>query len=191
MRDKMGAVLFAGLCMTGLPGTAQSNTTDAAATGGYRLVWADEFNKDGKPDTTSWRFEKGFVRNQELQWYQQENAYCKNGFLVIEGRRETKPNPGYEAGSNNWKKNRGQITYTSSSINTSGKFSWQYGRFVMRGRINISKGLWPAWVPIIQQHGTALQNQQTHWAGKPGPQHFIYGGWIGTSRPLHCTWMVN
>ena len=145
MRDKMGAVLFAGLCMTGLPGTAQSNTTDAAATGGYRLVWSDEFNKDGKPDTTSWRFEKGFVRNQELQWYQQENAYCKNGFLVIEGRRETKPNPGYEAGSNNWKKNRGQITYTSSSINTSGKFSWQYGRFVMRGRINISKGLWPAW----------------------------------------------
>jgi beta-glucanase (GH16 family) len=113
--------------------------------GGYHLVWADEFNKDGPPDTSNWRFENGFVRNQEFQWYQPENVQCKNGFLIIEGRRDIKPNPNYVVGSSDWKKNRQNIEYTASSINTSGKKSWKYGRFMMRGKIDISNGLWPAW----------------------------------------------
>jgi len=112
---------------------------------GYKLVWADEFNEDGRVKTADWQFEKGFVRNNELQWYQEENAFCKNGILVIEGRKENKTNPAYEAGSANWRKNRQNIEYTSSSINTSGHHSWKYGRFEMRGRIDISAGLWPAW----------------------------------------------
>jgi beta-glucanase (GH16 family) len=124
---------------------AQENLPPAETSGGYRLVWADEFNKEGPPDTAAWRFEKGFVRNQEFQWYQTENAYCKNGLLVIEGRREIKPNPNYVAGSTDWKKNRQQIEYTASSINTRGRHAWKYGRFVMRGKIDISSGLWPAW----------------------------------------------
>lgn len=112
---------------------------------GYHLVWADEFNRDGVPDTSNWRFENGYVRNQEFQWYQPGNAYCKNGLLVIEGRHEIKPNPDYVAGSQDWRKSRAQIEYTASSINTRSKHAWQYGRFVMRGRIDISAGLWPAW----------------------------------------------
>jgi beta-glucanase (GH16 family) len=112
---------------------------------GYKLVWADEFNKEGKPDTTNWRYEKGFVRNEEAQWYTTENASCKAGLLIIEARKESKANPLYEAGSNDWRRSRQHIDYTSSSINTAGKHSWQYGRFVMRGRIDIRSGLWPAW----------------------------------------------
>src|SRR6476660_2808909 len=112
---------------------------------GYRLVWADEFNEKGKPDTANWVFEKGFVRNEEAQWYQEENAVCEKGLLIIEGRKETKQNPLYKEGSKEWRKNRKNIEYTSSSINTRGKRSWQYGRFEMRGRIDISNGLWPAW----------------------------------------------
>ena len=27
----------------------------------YKLVWADEFNEDGVPDTSNWQYEKGFV----------------------------------------------------------------------------------------------------------------------------------
>lgn len=113
--------------------------------GGYRLVWADEFNTDGKPDPRNWDYEKGFVRNEEAQWYQTDNAFCENGLLVIEGRKEQKPNPLYAAGSKEWRKKDKMISYTSASINTRGLHSWQYGRFVMRGRIDISKGLWPAW----------------------------------------------
>ena len=36
---------------------------------GYRLVWSDEFNRNGAPDTANWNYEKGFVRNEEDQWY--------------------------------------------------------------------------------------------------------------------------
>jgi len=120
-------------------------SADKMLAGGYQLVWSDEFNKDGAPDSASWGFENGFVRNQELQWYQAENAYCKNGFLIIEGRRAAKPNPVYTAGSKDWKRRMDSIRYTAASINTSGKFSWKFGRFVMRGRIDISAGMWPAW----------------------------------------------
>ena len=112
---------------------------------GYELVWSDEFNNNGKPDTSSWRYENGFVRNEEHQWYQTENANCKDGLLVIEGRKETRPNPLYKAGATDWRGSRQQIEYTSSSINTRGKHQWQYGRFEMRGRIDINSGLWPAW----------------------------------------------
>ena len=125
--------------------TEAENVLNNEKAGGYHLVWADEFNKDGAPDTASWRFERGFVRNEEFQWYQPENAFCKNGVLIIEARREIKFNPVYKAGSSNWKAKRQNIEYTSSSINTGGKKFWKYGRFIMRGKIDISNGLWPAW----------------------------------------------
>ncbi len=112
---------------------------------GYSLIWADEFNKPGAPDSSNWGFEKGFVRNNEDQWYQEPNAWCENGILILEARKEKKPNPAYQPGSDDWQKNRDSILYTASSIHTSGKQSWQYGRFEMRGRISINQGVWPAW----------------------------------------------
>lgn len=111
----------------------------------YKLVWSDEFNKDGRPDSTKWNYEKGFVRNEELQWYQQENAYCKKGKLIVEARRETKPNPNYVSDSKDWRKNHANIDYTSACLITRGKKDWMYGRFEMRARIDISSGMWPAW----------------------------------------------
>lgn len=111
----------------------------------YKLVWADEFNKQGRPDSASWNYEYGFLRNEELQWYQPANARCDKGILIIEAKKESKPNPNYEAGSKSWRKNRPNINYTSSCLITEGKRSWQYGRFEMRGRIDIGDGIWPAW----------------------------------------------
>jgi len=112
---------------------------------GYTLVWADEFNNNGKPDTSKWIYEQGFVRNEEAQWYQKDNANCANGLLVIEAKREDKPNPRYVAGSNDWRKKRPTMGYSSSCILTRGKQSWQYGRFEMRARIDTRDGIWPAW----------------------------------------------
>ncbi|MDM8177908.1 MULTISPECIES: glycoside hydrolase family 16 protein [Olivibacter] len=111
---------------------------------GYHLVWSDEFDQTGVPDTANWKFEEGFVRNKEKQWYQKDNAWCDGGLLIIEARKEDKANPNYNADSKQWSESRSKITHTSSSINTRGLHSWQYGRFEMRGRINISAGLWPA-----------------------------------------------
>jgi beta-glucanase (GH16 family) len=111
----------------------------------YKLVWSDEFNRDGPPDPANWTYENGFVRNEEQQWYQPDNARCAKGILVIEARREQKPNPNFVAGSRDWRKSRPTIDYTSACIKTVGLHTWKYGRFEMRGRIDIDPGCWPAW----------------------------------------------
>jgi beta-glucanase (GH16 family) len=108
------------------------------------LVWCDEFNVDGKPNPAFWKYENGFVRNEELQWYQSENANCKNGLLVIEARREHKLNPNYVEGSTNWKTNRQYAEYSSACIISPGLVKYQFGRIEVRARINVSQGSWPA-----------------------------------------------
>ncbi|WP_345255352.1 glycoside hydrolase family 16 protein [Flaviaesturariibacter amylovorans] len=139
----LGSIVVAQSGCRPIGGSAHTETAFRGE--GYRLVWADEFNREGKPDASNWRYEKGFVRNDEAQWYTEENAWCANGLLVIEGRKASLPNPLYEEGSQDWRKRRKSIDYTASSIHTNGKHAWQYGRFVMRGRIDIGPGLWPAW----------------------------------------------
>jgi beta-glucanase (GH16 family) len=81
--------------MTG-PGISASQKKE------YKLVWADEFNKDGRPDPKNWTYETGFVRNRELQWYQPDNAFCRDGILIIEARRERTPNPSYDSAARDW-----------------------------------------------------------------------------------------
>lgn len=110
----------------------------------YKLVWADEFDKIGKPDPANWVYEQGFVRNRELQWYQPENASCKSGRLVIEGREERQRNPNFQKGSGDWKKSRPFAEYTAACLTTRGLHSWQYGRFEVKARIKVQDGLWPA-----------------------------------------------
>ena len=110
----------------------------------YRLVWSDEFSKPGRPDPANWRFEHGFVRNQELQWYQESNAWVEGGRLVVEGRRERVPNPAYEAGSKDWRKARETAEYTSACMETRGLHAWKYGRIEVRAKIAAKPGLWPA-----------------------------------------------
>jgi len=117
----------------------------ASPPAGYAVAWSDEFNVDGPPDPKNWTFENGFVRNQELQWYQPQNVHVENGFLVIEARRERKANPSYDAGATDWRRSREFAEYTSASLMTRGLHSWQYGYFEMRGRIDTRAGLWPAW----------------------------------------------
>lgn len=132
--------IFLSACVVLFHSTAISQTQD-----NYQLVWSDEFDINGAPDSTKWNYEKGFVRNEELQWYQPENARCEKGMLIIEARREQKTNPVYEPGSDNWRKKRPTIQYTSSCLITKGKQTWQYGRFELRARIDIDPGMWPAW----------------------------------------------
>lgn len=108
------------------------------------LVWADEFDTDGPVDPAKWTHENGFQRNDEAQWYQPANAVCADGVLRIVARRESIANPNHDARSKNWKRNRHEAEYTSSSINTAGKFSWRYGVMEVRARIDARPGLWPA-----------------------------------------------
>src|SRR6185436_7834001 len=90
----------------GSAGTMGGGTGGITVPPGYKLVWSDEFDVDGRPSTANWKYESGFVRNEEAQWYQSDNATVSGGVLIIEARREQKANPNYQAGSTDWKRNR-------------------------------------------------------------------------------------
>lgn len=164
---------------------------------GWNYAWGDEFNYTGKPDPAMWSYEKGFTRNQELQWYQEANANVSSGRLLIEGRRETFKNPNYQAGSGDWKTNREYVNYTSSSIITLNKRQFYKGRIEVRAKLDTRKGNWPAiwtlgqnkeWPPngeidileyyLIGGTPSILHNfawgTETRWVAK----------WNGKSKPL-------
>ncbi|MEI7502208.1 MAG: glycoside hydrolase family 16 protein [Paludibacter sp.] len=111
---------------------------------GMKLVFSEEFNYVGKPDTTIWNYETGFKRNNELQWYQSENANCSGGRLLIEGKKANFPNPNFNAESADWRINRKTVNYTAASITTARKKTWLFGRFEVRARIDTAMGAWPA-----------------------------------------------
>jgi len=124
---------------------------------GYALVWSDEFDTDGRPDPSRWTYETGFVRNAELQWYQPDNAFVADGKLVIEARREQRPNPEFgRADVDDEFRWRRTIDYTSASVTTRGLHAWRFGRFEIRARIATEEGLWPAlWLLGVEERWPA------------------------------------
>ncbi|MDX2281304.1 MAG: glycoside hydrolase family 16 protein [Saprospiraceae bacterium] len=115
------------------------------------LVWSDEFNYTGLPDSTKWSYDEGNGCNQpsgcgwgnnELQYYtahRKENARVENGHLIVEARREK------------WK----DRSYTSARLVTKNKGDWQYGRIEVRAKLPITLGSWSAiWMlPTQNVHG--------------------------------------
>jgi beta-glucanase (GH16 family) len=96
---------------------------------GGALVWQDEFDGRGLPDSARWDYEVGRVRNNEGQYYtrlRRENARVEDGMLVLEARRE--PFEGAD--------------YTSASLTS--RASWTYGRIEVRAKLPKGRGTWPA-----------------------------------------------
>lgn len=119
------------------PGLAASLGVPA----GYRLVWADEFGRNGLPDPAKWAYDTGMNKagwhNRELQYYsgpRAENAVVKNGRLVITARKEAL------SSAPDW----GGQRYTSTRLVTLGKRDWTYGFFEIRAKLPCGKGTWPA-----------------------------------------------
>jgi beta-glucanase (GH16 family) len=62
----------------------------------WKLVWSDEFNYNGLPDSNKWSFEEGNVRDGESEYYTKNrlaNARVANGVLTITARKEEFVNP--------------------------------------------------------------------------------------------------
>lgn len=98
-----------------------------------KLVWSDEFNYKGLPDSTKWNYDVGGHGwgNQELQYYTKKqlgNARVENGLLLIEAKKEPV------------EKN----AYTSARLVTKGKGDWIYGRIDVRAKLPKGVGSWPA-----------------------------------------------
>lgn len=98
-----------------------------------KLVWSDEFDNNGLPDSTKWNYDVGGHGwgNNELQFYtdkRTENARVENGMLIIEARKET------------WQGSK----YTSARLITKGKGDWKYGRIEVKAKLPKGLGTWPA-----------------------------------------------
>ncbi len=104
----------------------------SGSTSKSKLIWADEFNGTGLPDSTRWGYEVGFVRNNEKQFYtskRTQNVRQEDGCLVIESLKEKFQ----------------EADYTSASINTLGKKSFVGDiRIEVSARLPGGKGIWPA-----------------------------------------------
>jgi beta-glucanase (GH16 family) len=115
-----------------IPITPGSGNTITIGSKQYYLVWSDEFNYSGLPDAAKWRFETGYVRNQEVQYYTDnrlENCSVENGKLYI-----TALNDSFQG-----------HPVTSASIETKGIQTFKYGYIEVRAKMpHLGSGTWPA-----------------------------------------------
>ncbi|MGI8637258.1 MAG: glycoside hydrolase family 16 protein, partial [Segetibacter sp.] len=118
-----------------------------SANANWKLVWSEEFNYTGLPDSTKWNYERGFIRNNEKQFYtykRKENAYVNNGVLTITAQKESFVNEKYKPASSQWQTKDSLASYTSAAIITANKVSWKYGKIEVRAKIPGGLGAWPA-----------------------------------------------
>lgn len=110
---------------------------DSASHDGYELIWSDEFDGEGLPDSTKWSYDLGDGcphvcgwGNNELQYYTNrlENNRIENGHLIIEAHKEDFETKGF----------------TSARLVSKNKGDWTYGKFEIRANLPTGKGTWPA-----------------------------------------------
>jgi beta-glucanase (GH16 family) len=104
------------------------------------LVWSDEFDGIGLPDSSKWSYDLGNNGwgNNEIQNYTNlsQNVRQENGNLLIEAIKS----------DGNW---------TSARILTNNKFEFTYGRIVFRAKLPAGSGTWPALWMLGENFGTA------------------------------------
>jgi beta-glucanase (GH16 family) len=102
-----------------------------------QLVWSDEFEYSGTPDSSKWGYDLGDGcpnlcgwGNNEAQYYTAKlnNVRVENGVLIIEAHKD----------SLNGK------AYTSSRLVSKLKGDWTYGRIEVKAKLPRGKGTWSA-----------------------------------------------
>lgn len=99
-----------------------------------KLVWNDEFDYNGLPDTNKWGYDVGDYDgwgNNELEYYTSKdtsNAVVRDGYLYITARKQKKE----------------KREYTSARLISKGKGDWLYGRIEAKAKLPKGRGMWPA-----------------------------------------------
>jgi beta-glucanase (GH16 family) len=114
---------------------ANTSNTDSAnkSQNEYELVWQDEFDYSGLPDSTLWRYDtegnNAGWGNNEAQFYtveRLENANVENGILQVIAQKED-----YQ-----------DKNYTSARLVS--KADWKYGKIETRAKLPAGRGTWAA-----------------------------------------------
>ncbi len=136
MNSKLAVLLFSTILLLSSCANKTKKPQDSAnseTTNDYQLVWNDEFEYQGLPDSTKWLYDTegndAGWGNNEAQYYTTkriENAEVENGILKITALKEDFENK----------------KYTSARLIT--KPDWQYGRFETRAKLPAGVGTWAA-----------------------------------------------
>jgi beta-glucanase (GH16 family) len=144
------------------------------------LVWSDEFNSNGAPNSSNWTYDLGAGGwgNNEAQTYTKDaaNVTVQGGFLKITAKSD------------------GNGGYTSARLKSQGLQSFKYGRVDVRAKLPASQGTWPAiwmlgdsfstvgWphcgeIDIMEQTGWDKETTlgTLHWYNTAGSNNASYG----------------
>lgn len=102
----------------------------------YELVWSDEFNENGLPDTAYWGYDEGYLRNQELQDYKKADrkyARVEDGKLIIEAHKDS------HDGVNPWTGEPYHFEYSSAELRSSKAVKVHYGRLDVCAKIPLGR----------------------------------------------------
>jgi len=146
-----------------------------------KLVWSDEFDTDGAPDSEKWTYDLGAGGwgNGEAQTYTNnpENVVVADGVLKITAKKDGD-------------------SYTSARLKTQGIYDFTYGRVDISAKLPAAQGTWPAlwmlganiddvsWpkcgeIDIMEQKGQIVDKASTlgtfHWFDTAGGNYASYG----------------
>ena len=115
----------------------EESNVSPAPTGGYQLIWKDEFEGTGSVNADNWFAQTQLPAgnswyNGEIQHYTHrvENAYVQDGNLHIKAIKESFSDQGVVK------------NYTSARLNS--KTAFKYGRVEVRAKLPSGVGTWPA-----------------------------------------------
>lgn len=153
------------------------------------LVWSDEFETPGAPDPAYWSYNTGTGDNgwgnNEAQYYTNSatNVKVEGGVLKLTAKKEIL--------------NGSQ--YTSARIVTDAKFSFKYGKIVVRAKLPTGGGTWPAIWMLGQNYSTAIWpacgeiDMMEHKGNEPNVIHgtLHYPGHSGGNADTATTTITN
>jgi beta-glucanase (GH16 family) len=112
-----------------------------------KLIWSEEFDYKGLPDSTKWSYDVGDGcpklcgwGHNELQYYTEknlDNARVENGILTIEAHKQTMGSKGY----------------TSARLVGKNKADFKYAKIDIRAKVTGGLGAWSA-IWMLPTHNT-------------------------------------
>jgi len=118
-------------CQLGSQGS--NGTTGDSDKSQYVLVWQDEFNYSGLPDSTKWGYDTegndAGWGNEELQFYttgEKKNAWVENGKLQVTAHKEKVEGKEF------------------SSVRLISLADWKYGKIEVNAKVPSANGTWSA-----------------------------------------------
>jgi beta-glucanase (GH16 family) len=124
-------------------------------------------------DKADWIFEKGFLRNEEEQYYTggaEPNFQVTPNGLELVARGERVPNDAYRKGGGDWKQTRAEARYTSTSLLS--KKAWQNLKVEIVAGVQGGKGAWPAiWLRSPNTRGFGEVDLMEHLGREPELVH--------------------